>query len=94
MEIILDVPQIFRRGSLQFDQVASVQSGLDILELIDGYKPIKNSTIIDFGCGSGILAIGAQGLDLKCGNCGISVAGSIPYISVLYAIFATLISYY
>ena len=50
-EIKLEIPKIFRRGSLQFRDMASVRSGINIVNYMDQYKPIKNAKILDFGCG-------------------------------------------
>jgi len=50
-KIKLEIPKIFRRGSLQFRDMASVRSGLKIIDYISQYKTIKKATILDFGCG-------------------------------------------
>lgn len=50
-KIHLEVPKIYRRGSLQHRDMSSVRSGQKILKEIEKFKPIKNSTILDFGCG-------------------------------------------
>ena len=43
--IKLEVPKIFRRGRLQFRDMASVRSGIRILNYVEPYKTVKNSII-------------------------------------------------
>lgn len=50
-KIKLEVPKLFRRGALRSRDLSSLRSGLNILNEIEKFKPIEDSTILDFGCG-------------------------------------------
>ncbi|MEM8570122.1 MAG: class I SAM-dependent methyltransferase [Pseudomonadota bacterium] len=51
MAVKLSVPRKFRRGVKSHDETASVQSGLKLLDLIEGIKPIEGTKLLDMGCG-------------------------------------------
>lgn len=49
--VALHVPRKFRRGQLGHDEAMSVNSGLQLLDLIGQRKPVEGAKMLDMGCG-------------------------------------------
>lgn len=50
-DVAFSVPQLFRRGSLQNDERASVNSALKLLDFVRKHAKVEGARMLDFGCG-------------------------------------------
>lgn len=45
------VPLALRKGQVRHDERLLVETGRDLLQLVDGYHPLKQARMLDWGCG-------------------------------------------
>lgn len=45
------VPLALRKGQVRHDERLLVETGRDLLQLVDGYHPLKDARMLDWGCG-------------------------------------------